>query len=134
MHLLSGHAQKNFPMRIIAIDMNKSQSPAVANATTSANHRSTSPAGDQRLAIGSVLQIRWEERKSGQRQMRVLLTDVRESSLRVQSERAIAAGTLVNLYTAESVPIGRGSIRECTTRAMDYTIAIYLPRRGTPDL
>jgi hypothetical protein len=121
-------------MRITPIDLNRSQPPGVANPAPAVNSRSTSPAGDDRLAIGASLQIRWEEPKGGQRQIRVLLTDVRKSALWVKSERAIAAGTLVNLYTAEYVPIGRASIRECTTRAMDYAIGIYMPGRSTPDL
>jgi hypothetical protein len=112
-------------MRIVPIDLNRTQQQGIANPN---------PADDNRLAIGTPLQIRWEERKGAQRQIRVLLMDVQKSALWVKSERAIAAGTLVNLYTAESVPLGRASIRECTTRAMDYSIGLYLPGRFTPDL
>jgi hypothetical protein len=113
-------------MRILPIDLNRTPQQGTANPH---------PAGhDDRLAVGTPLQLRWEEHKGAQRQMRVVLMDVRKSALWVKSERAIAAGTLVNVYTAEFVPIGRASIRECTTRAMDYRIGLYLPGRGTPDL
>jgi len=92
------------------------------------------PGVDERLAIGALLQIRWEERKGVHREIRVRAVEVTRSVLRVQSERKIAAGTLVILYTAEFVPIGRALIRECTTKGMDYSIALYVPSRSTPDL
>ena len=89
---------------------------------------------DKRLQSGNQLQIRWEEHKGLQRQVRVRVVELGKSGLRVQSEKAIAAGTVVNLYTAEFVPIGRASIRECTTRGLDYQIHLYMPGRSTPDL
>jgi len=112
-------------MQILPINRDRSRQPRAATPN---------PAADDCLAIGAPLQIRWEERKGVQRQMRVLIMDVQKSALWVKSQRGIVAGTLVNLYTDEFVPIGRASIRECTTRAMDYSIGLYLPGRSTPDL
>ena len=89
---------------------------------------------DKRLQIGTQLQIRWEEYKGLQRQIRVRVVEVSNSGLRVRSEKAIAGGTVVNLYTAEFVPIGRASIRACTTRGLDYDVHLYMPGRSTPDL
>lgn len=120
-------------MRIVPINLNRTDQTVAGNSRTPVPEPPDATI-DARLAIGTQLQIRWEECKGVQRQMRVLLTDVQKSSLRVKAERAIAAGTLVNLYTAEFVPIGRASIRECTTKAMDYSIGLYLPGRSTPDL
>ena len=119
-------------MQILPIHL-KTEQQRLAKPAPAADHR-PGQSDDKRLAIGTQLQIRWEEHKGVQRQMRVLLMDVQKSTLRVRAERAIAAGTLVNLYTAEFVPSGRASIRECTTRAMDYSIGLYLPGRSTPDL
>ena len=92
------------------------------------------PGVDERLAVGAQLQLRWEESKGVQREIRVRALEVTKSVLRVHSERKIAAGTLVILYTAELVPIGRALIRECTTKGMDYNISLYVPSRSTPDL
>jgi len=92
-----------------------------------------SQAVDERLAIGARLQIQWEERKGVQREICVRALDVTRSVVRVQSEKKIASGTLVFLYTAEFVPIGRALIRDCTPKGMDYSIGIYMPSRS-PDL
>ena len=51
--------------------------------------------------VGLVMARLDEERKGVLRQIRVHVVDVRKSGLWVQSERAIAGGTLVNLYTAD---------------------------------
>ena len=118
-------------MKILRMHVNRTEEQRSANVLADI-HSDTQ--ADERLAIGTQLQIRWEERKGLQRQMRVLLTDIQKCALTVKSERAIAAGTLVNLYTADFAPIGRASIRECTTRAMDYSIGLYLPGRSAPDL
>ena len=69
-----------------------------------------------------------------QRQIRARAVDVSKSEIRVQAERAIAAGTIVNLYTAEFVPIGSASVRGCTTNGLDYSIGLDMPGRSTPDL
>jgi hypothetical protein len=92
-----------------------------------------SQAIDERLEIGARLQIRWEERKGVQREIYVRALEVTKSMLRVQSERKIASGTLVVLYTADFVPIGRASVRDCAPRGMDYDIALYVPS-CLPDL
>ena len=108
-----------------------------------AQQRHASPSGaddhsergvDQRLRTGTELQIRWEERKGVQRQVRARAMGASKAGLLVQSERAIAAGTVVVLYTAGFVPIGRASVRECTTRGLDYSVTMYMPGRSTPDL
>ena len=105
----------------------------VANPTSTAESHSD-PRVEERLAIGTQVQSRWEEHKGIQRQIRVHVVDVRKSELWVQSERAIAGGTIVNLYTAGFVPMGRASVRECTTRGLDYSIRLYVPGRSMPDL
>ena len=92
-----------------------------------------SQAVDERLAIGAQLQIRWEERKGVQREICVRAVEVTKSVLRVESERRIATGTLVVVYTYEFVPIGRALIRDCTPKGMDYNIDLYVPGRS-PDL
>jgi len=108
-------------------DQQRHASPSGAD-----NH--SEPGVDQRLRIGTQLHIRWEERKGVQRQIRARAMGISKVGLLVQSERAIAAGTLVILYTAGFVPIGRASVRECTTRGLDYSVTLYMPGRSTPDL
>src|ERR1043166_3505294 len=78
------------------------------NPCSTADNRSE-PGIDKRLEIGTQLQVRWEERKGVQRQIRLRVVEGYKSRPRVQSERAIAAGTVVKLYTAEFVPIGRSA-------------------------
>jgi hypothetical protein len=102
----------------------------LANQTSTAESHS---AIDERLAISAQLQIRWEERKGVQREICVRALEVTKSVLRVQSERKIASGTLVVLYTAGFVPIGRASVRDCTPKGLDYNITLYVPSR-LPDL
>src|SRR5690242_14250706 len=104
-----------------------------SHASPSAADDHSDSGGDERLRISTQLQICWEERKGIQRQVRARAMGVCKSELRVQSERAIAAGTIVVLYTAGFVPIGRASVRECTTRGLDYSVTLYMPGRSTPD-
>ena len=54
-----------------------------------------------------------------------LLPDTRVDAITMDGDQSV---------TAEFVPIGRASIRECTARGMDYSIGLYLPGRSTPDL
>jgi len=103
-------------------------------ASSSGAEDHSEPGVDKRLRTGTQLQIRWEDRKGVQRQVRARAMGVSKSGLLVQSERAIAAGTVVILYTAGYVPIGRASVRECTTRGLDYSVTLYMPGRSTPDL
>ena len=88
----------------------------------------------ERLPIDTPLQLRWEERKGVQRQVRACAVDVSKFGLQVKSERAIAAGTVVNVYSAQFVPIGRASVRHCTIQGMDYRIGLYMPDLFMEDL
>ena len=55
--------------------------------------------------------------------------EVSKSSIEVESERRIAAGTVIFVYTSTFTPIGRASVRHCTPNGMDYRIALYVPDR-----
>ena len=88
----------------------------------------------ERLPAGTQLLLRWGERKGVQRQISARAFDVSKSGLQGLFERAIAAGTLVNVYTAGFVPIGRTSVRQCTIKGLDYSIGLYMPGQSTPDL
>ena len=87
----------------------------------------------ERLPINTQLQLCWEERKSVQRQVRVRVVDLSTCGFQVGSERAIPAGTVVNVYTARFTPIGRASVRHCAPKGLDYRIDLYMPDRFVPD-
>ena len=75
----------------------------------------------ERFPVDTPLQLRWEERKGVQRQVRGRAVDVSRFGLQVQAERAIPAGTVVNVYTAQFVPLaGR---RYGTARSREWTTA-----------
>ena len=99
--------------------------------------RSCAPA-DRRLydrfPVDTPLQLRWEERKGVQRQVRGRAVDVSKFGLQVRAERAIPTGTVVNVYTAQFVPLGRASVRHCTIQGMDYSIGLYMPDLFVQDL
>jgi hypothetical protein len=88
----------------------------------------------QRFPIDAQLQICWEEGKGVRRQVRARAVDVSKFGIQVESERAIATGTLVNVFTANFSPIGRASVRHCTPKGMDYRIGLYMPDRFADDL
>ena len=88
----------------------------------------------ERFPIDTPLQLRWEERKGVQRQVGGRAVDVSRFGLQVRAERAIPAGTLVNVYTAQFVPLGRASVRHCTIEGMDYTLGLYMPDLFVQDL
>ena len=88
----------------------------------------------ERFPIDAVLQICWEEERGVRRQVRARAVDVSKFGVQVRSERAIPAGTLVNVFTANFSPIGRASVRHCTTQGMDYRIGLYMPDRFPDDL
>jgi nitrous oxidase accessory protein NosD len=88
----------------------------------------------ERFPVDTPLQLRWEERKGVQRQVRGRAIDVSRFGLQVQAERAIPAGTVVNVYTAQFVPLGRASVRHCTIKGMDYNLGLYMPDLFVQDL
>src|SRR5258708_13113482 len=67
----------------------------------------------ERLPIDTQLQICWEEGKGVRRQVRARTVDVSKFGVQVESERAIATGTLVNASPATFVPIATPSVRYC---------------------
>jgi hypothetical protein len=88
----------------------------------------------ERLPIDTQLQICWEEGQGAHRQIRARAIDVSKLGVRVESERAIATGTVVNVFTANFSPIGRASVRHCTQNGMGYRLGLYMPDRFVDDL
>jgi c-di-GMP-binding flagellar brake protein YcgR len=88
----------------------------------------------ERVPINTQLQLRWEEKKGVQRQVRARAVDVSKVGVQVQTEKAIPTGTIVNVYSAQFAPIGRASVRHCTLKGMDYTIGLYMPDLFMQDL
>jgi hypothetical protein len=88
----------------------------------------------ERLPIDTQLQICWEEGKGVRRQVRARAVDVSKFGVQVESERAIATGTVVNVFTANFSPIGRAAVRHCSPKGMDYRIGLYMPDRFADDL
>jgi hypothetical protein len=88
----------------------------------------------ERVPINTQLQLRWEEKKGVQRQVRARAVDVSKVGVQVQTEKAIPTGTIVNVYSAQFAPIGRASVRHCTPKGMDYTIGLYMPDLFMQDL
>jgi hypothetical protein len=99
-----------------------------------AGENGTSRRLSERLPIDAQLQICWEEGKGVRRQIRARAIDVSKFGIQVESERAIATGTVVNVFTANFSPIGRASVRHCTPKGMDYRLGLYMPDRFADDL
>jgi len=106
-----------------------SRSPSPEHTAESAERRA-----HERVPVNTQLQLRWEEKKGAQRQVRARAVDVSKFGLQVESEKAIAAGTIVNVYSAHFAPIGRASVRQCTPKGMDYRIGLYMPDLFMQDL
>jgi len=88
----------------------------------------------ERFPIDAQLQICWEEGKGLRRQIRARTIDVSKMGLQVESERAIATGTVVTVFSAGFSPIGRASVRHCTQKGMGYRLGLYMPDRFVDDL
>lgn len=88
----------------------------------------------ERFPTDTPLHLRWEEHKGVQRQVRGRAVDVSKFGIQIRAERAIPAGTVVNVYTAQFVPLGRASVRHCTIKGMDYCIGLYMPDLFVQDL
>jgi len=88
----------------------------------------------ERFPIDTQLQICWEEGKGARRQVRARAVDVSKLGVQVESERAIATGTVVNVFSANFSPIGRASVRYCTQKGMGYRLGLYMPDRFVDDL
>lgn len=88
----------------------------------------------ERFPIDAQLQICWEEGKGVRRQIRARAVDVSKSGVQVEAERAIANGTVVNVFSANFSPIGRASVRHCTQKGMGYRLGLYMPDRFVDDL
>ena len=106
-----------------------SRRPSPEHAAASAEQRA-----HERVPINTQLQLRWEEKKGVQRQIRARAVDVSKVGVQVESEKAIPTGTIVNVYSAQFAPIGRASVRHCTPKGMDYTIGLYMPDLFMQDL
>lgn len=87
-----------------------------------------------RFPADAQLQICWEEGRGIRRQVRARAVDVSKFGIQVECEKAIATGTVVNVFTANFSPIGRASVRHCTPKGMDYRLGLYMPDRFADDL
>ena len=88
----------------------------------------------ERFPVNALLQICWDEGKGVRRQIRARAIDVSKQGVQVESERAIPAGTLVNVFSANFSPIGRASVRHCTQKGMGYRLGLYMPDRFVDDM
>ena len=88
----------------------------------------------ERFPIDAQLQICWEEGKGVRRQIRARAIDASKLGVQVESERAIATGTVVTVFNANFSPIGRASVRHCTQKGMGYRLGLYMPDRFVDDL
>ena len=53
--------------------------------------------------------------------------DVSKDGVMVEAEKSIPIGTLLVVYTAQGAVVGRGSVRHCAPKGMNYLIGLYLP-------
>ena len=121
---------RELPLRYLSPEGNEQASgPQSGTAADIADRRA-----HERVPINTELQLRWEERKGVQRQVRARAVDVSKFGLQIVSERAIPGGTIVSVYTAQFAPVGRASVRHCSAKGMDYTIGLYMPDLFMQDL
>lgn len=81
-----------------------------------------------RLSVQRDVRLCWENR--------VLLAravDISRFGLLVETERAIAPGTVVSVQT-NAAPIGRACVRHCTPKGTKYRIGLHLPDRVLREL
>jgi hypothetical protein len=80
-------------------------------------------------AANARLQLQWHDMRGGLRQMPARALNGSRFGALLQVERPIPTGTVVVVYSTQGVVVGRGSIRHCTPKGMDYLVGLYLPNR-----
>jgi|SRR6266849_18073 len=99
-------------------------SPQPSQAAKRANRRL-----QKRVAINSRLFICYEDRQSLRHRVRARAVETSASGILVQSEEAVAVGTIVHLQTANFIAMGKASVRHCTQKGLMYRIGLYVPDR-----
>jgi len=75
------------------------------------------------------LQLHWHDVHAGQRRVPTRTVDISKFGVLVEVERSIPTGTIVAVYTTQGVVVGRGSVRHCTPKGLNYFVGLYLPNR-----
>jgi len=82
-----------------------------------------------RIPANARLQLHWHDVRAGQRQVPARTVDISKFGVRVEVERSIPTGTIVVVYTPQGMVVGRGSVRHCTPKGLNYLVGLYLPNR-----
>ena len=82
-----------------------------------------------RIPASAHLQLDWHDSRCGQNQKPARVVDASKFSVLVEAETAIPTGTIVVVYTPQGVMVGRGSVRHCTPKGLNYLVGLYLPNR-----
>jgi hypothetical protein len=82
-----------------------------------------------RIPATARLQLHWHDVRAGQRQVPARSVDISKFGVLVEVERSIPTGTLVAVCTTQGVVVGRGSIRHCRPKGLNYLVGLYLPNR-----
>ncbi len=102
----------------------------------------SSPAADpnpqrlhERLSVNSQLHLSWQQDGRGaQRNIRARAIDVSKFGVLVEAESSIPSGTIVCVQSSNFTMIGRGSVRHCTPRGLNYKIGLFMPDRLTRNM
>ncbi|MBZ5596297.1 MAG: hypothetical protein LAP39_28965 [Acidobacteriia bacterium] len=82
-----------------------------------------------RIPANARLHLQWHDQHTGQRQVPARAVDMSKLGLLVEAEKSIQSGTIVDVYTAQGVVVGRGSVRHSTPKGLNYFIGLYIPNR-----
>lgn len=82
-----------------------------------------------RVAADARLHLYWQELKGGQRQTIARAVNQSKFGLMIEAERSIPSGTVVTVQTPQGLMVGRGTVRHCESKGMNYLIGLYLPDR-----
>jgi len=82
-----------------------------------------------RIPANARLQLHWHDVHAGQRHVPTRTVDISKFGVLVEVERSIPTGTIVAVYTTQGVMVGRGSVRHCTPKRLNYLVGLYLPNR-----
>jgi hypothetical protein len=82
-----------------------------------------------RIPANARLQLQWHDVRAGQRQMPARAVNASKVGALVEVERPIPTGTILVIYTTQGLVVGRGNVRHCTPKGMNYLIGLYLPER-----
>ena len=115
--------------------LSKTTSPPTESAERSTSAQSGTTANamkrriHERLPIHDKIQLSCQDRQGVQHRTRARALNASKFGMLVESEEAVAPGTVAYLQNGNFTALGRASVRHCTQKGLRYQIGLFVPDR-----